>query len=300
MSPGFTPGVHISPLHQPGVPPFPSPRAHPHSPFHHPMYSHARSPLHHPAHGHPLNATPSGLPPITPSMPSFQFAPGPPSLPHPSHPSIVFSPASTMSPGAFWGRPGGNPLSNAAPGAPVTKSKGDEFDYFAGASAAADEGESYFPQLPQGGSNLAKEILRNEREGISGSGKKPAASGSATEDDVSQEVSTSSVSSGQSSTKERISSTGINGIIERLQSNVHVSLPRTIPRKEEQDRRILSPFGAPPPTRRTGSDPVQGQGQSSSRGGIERRASSAEIVHAADSEQLSGPMHVKIGLRPSE
>ncbi|KAI0355874.1 hypothetical protein OH77DRAFT_1503854 [Trametes cingulata] len=82
--------------------------------------------------------TPHGLPPITPSMPSFTFLPQPsPGLPSPAAvepdrptmhghmqhvmtPFSPFSPGVTMSPGAFWGRPGSgaNPFINAAVGAP--------------------------------------------------------------------------------------------------------------------------------------------------------------------------------------
>ncbi|KAI0772294.1 hypothetical protein BD413DRAFT_603832 [Trametes elegans] len=83
--------------------------------------------------------TPHGLPPITPSMPSFTFLPQPsPGLPSPAAvepdrptmhghmqhvmtPFSPFSPGVTMSPGAFWGRPGtgANPFINPAVGAPV-------------------------------------------------------------------------------------------------------------------------------------------------------------------------------------
>ncbi|KAI0370634.1 hypothetical protein BV20DRAFT_1035833 [Pilatotrama ljubarskyi] len=83
--------------------------------------------------------TPHGLPPITPSMPSFTFLPQPsPGLPSPAAvepdrptmhghmqhvmtPFSPFSPGVTMSPGAFWGRPGSgaNPFINPAVGAPV-------------------------------------------------------------------------------------------------------------------------------------------------------------------------------------
>ncbi|KAI0701040.1 hypothetical protein BC835DRAFT_294240 [Cytidiella melzeri] len=113
-----------------------------------PQMSPYASPLHHPAvmmgmMG--MNMTPLGLPPITPSMPSFTFLPqpsptAPPShdpastqgslpanqstnpqqqhpagayLPHLHHthgsmlsPYTPFSPGVAMTPGAFWGRPG--------------------------------------------------------------------------------------------------------------------------------------------------------------------------------------------------
>ena len=97
--------------------------------------------MHHPMMGMPM-MTPHGLPPITPSMPSFTFLPQPsPGLPspaamepdrapmHAAHghlqhvmaPYTPFSPGVTMSPGAFWGRPGSgaNPFINPAVGAPV-------------------------------------------------------------------------------------------------------------------------------------------------------------------------------------
>lgn len=87
-----------------------------------------------------------------------------------------------MSPGAFWGRPGGNPLTNAAVGAPVTMGKnGEEIDYFASASTAGNEGEGYFPPLPQAGSSLAHEILRDEPESASGSDERQASSVPTTE-----------------------------------------------------------------------------------------------------------------------
>ncbi|KAI1794342.1 hypothetical protein LXA43DRAFT_996669 [Ganoderma leucocontextum] len=109
-------------------PPYPSPH----------MHGHPMSPLHHPLMiGMPI-MTPHGLPPITPSMPSFTFLPQPsPGLPSPVAPGpelhmyehmrhvmasyTPFSPGVTMSPGAMWGRPGSgaNPFINSAVGAPV-------------------------------------------------------------------------------------------------------------------------------------------------------------------------------------
>ena len=100
------------------------------------------SPLHYPfIMGMPM-MTPHGLPPITPSMPSFTFLPQPsPGLPSPAAPTpepqpgvgmyehmrhvmasyTPFSPGVTMSPGAMLGRPGSgaNPFINPAVGAPV-------------------------------------------------------------------------------------------------------------------------------------------------------------------------------------
>jgi hypothetical protein len=274
ISPTFAPpGILVSPLHRPGVPPPAVSHAPAHSPLTHPMHSHARSPLHHPVHGHPLNMTPSGLPPITPSMPSFQFVPGPPPPTHPGHPPTIFPLASTMSPGAFWGRPGGNTLTNAAVGAPVTKGKsGEEIDYFASASIAGNEGEGYFPPLSQAGSSLAHEIMRDEPESASGS---EAASGPTIENGPDRD----SGSSGRSSVNER---TGINGVIERFHGGTHISLPGRggISRSEEQQHarghgEFLSPPLRPPPTRRK---PMQEQGTRNHILGI------AELVQDAGSQ----------------
>ncbi|KAM5543441.1 hypothetical protein V8D89_002692 [Ganoderma adspersum] len=111
-------------------PPYPSPHLH----------GHPMSPLHHPfLMGMPM-MTPHGLPPITPSMPSFTFLPQPsPGLPSPVAPApepqpgmgmyehmrhvmasyTPFSPGVTMSPGVMWGGSSANPFINAAVGAPV-------------------------------------------------------------------------------------------------------------------------------------------------------------------------------------
>ncbi|KAH9050902.1 hypothetical protein EDB83DRAFT_2399031 [Lactarius deliciosus] len=281
VSPMFAPpGIHVSPLHHPGVPPLTASHVPAHSPLSHPM--HARSPLHHPAHGHPFNMTPIGLPPITPSMPSFQFVPGPPPPTHPSHPPAIFSPASTMSPGAFWGRPGGNTLTNAAVGAPVTMGKNEEeIDYFASASTA---GEGYFPPLPQAGSGLAREILRDESESASGNGERQAASGPTTENGPDrEEMSTSSGgSSGRSSAGERIGGVGIDGV----HSGVYTSLPRPggIPRSEEQLRargqgELSSPPLQPPPMRRKIFDPMMQE-----RGTHNHNSSFAQLVQDAGAQ----------------
>jgi hypothetical protein len=240
VSPMFAPGTHLSPSLKPGIP-MHSPLAHPHSPLHHPMYSHARPPLQHPAHppSLTLNMTPSGLPPITPSMPSFQFVPGPPTLSQSNHPAIAFSPASTMSPGAFWGRPGGNPLTNAAVGAPVTKGQsGEGIDYFLGASTDANEGEGYFPPLSQTGSTLSKEILREDSVG-----ERQAALGLAMENGVDQEVSTSNGSSGRASAKERASGSGVDEVIEQTRRSLNISHVENTRLTEEQDHsKSSSPF----------------------------------------------------------
>jgi hypothetical protein len=231
VSPMFAPGTDISPSHQPSIP-MHSPLAHPHSPLLHPMYSHARPPLQHPVHppSLTLNMTPSGLPPITPSMPSFQFVPGPPTLSQSNHPTVAFSPASTMSPGAFWGRPGGNPLTNAAVGAPVTKGQ-EEIDYFSGASTDASEGEGYFPPLTQTGSTLSKEILREDSVG-----ERQAALGLAMENGDDQEASTSNGSSGRASAKERASGSGADQVVEQTRRSLNIS------HAEQDHSKSLSPF----------------------------------------------------------
>lgn len=240
VSPILAPGTHISPSHKLCAP-MHSPLAHPHSPLHHSMFSHARPPFQHPAHppSLTLNMTPSGLPPITPSMPSFQFVPGPPTLSQPNHPAVAFSPASTMSPGAFWGRPGGNPLTNAAVGAPVTKGQsGEEMDYFSGASTDASEGEGYFPPLLQTGSTLSKEILREDSVG-----ERQATLGLAMENGVDHEVSTSNSSSGRVSAKERVSGSGVDEVIEQTRRSLNISHAENTRRTEEQDHgKSLSAF----------------------------------------------------------
>ncbi|KAI0251201.1 hypothetical protein BJV78DRAFT_1213362 [Lactifluus subvellereus] len=297
-SPVFAPGAaHVPPLQQPvaGVLPNPSSLTRPPS-LHHSMSSHARSPLQRPAHG-PLNMTPSGLPPITPSMPSFQFVPGPPPLSHLGHPSVALSPVLTMSPGAFWGRPGGNPLTNAAVGAPVTKGQsGEEFDYFSGASTEASEGESYFLPPPQTASSPVSGILRNEPQGC----ERPDAPRPVTEDVGGQEVSTSSGSGGQSGADDRTDDSSANYVIERLHDNLKSSEPGTTPRMEERAHdRAISPFRSPPPTRRAGSDPVQEQGRRQNRSGIERRASFTDVVQGAGSEKPAG-LAQELGLDQDE
>ncbi|EED78093.1 predicted protein [Postia placenta Mad-698-R] len=140
-----------------------------------------------------------GLPPITPSMPSFTFLPQPsPAAPPPmdqtasranaaaaaaqgqSHghaptgydagramlhghghvmsPFSPFSPGVTMSPGAFWGRPGSgavNPCINPAVGAPVHAHPmpGSPGGYYSARTggrgeAGAEEPQGYFPPVP--------------------------------------------------------------------------------------------------------------------------------------------------------
>jgi hypothetical protein len=138
-----------------------------------------------------------------------------------------------MSPGAFWGRPGENPLTNAAVGAPVTKGQsGEEVDYFLGASTDASEGESYFPPIPQTGNTVADDILRKEPE--DGIGKRQPALGLAMENGVDQEVSTSNGSSGRSSAKER------TGVIQQSRRIPHAE--NTWRTEEPGHSRALSSF----------------------------------------------------------
>jgi hypothetical protein len=225
VSPVCASGVHVSPSHQPVAGVLPSSPTHPLSPIHHSMHTRTRSPLQHPLHGS-LNMTPSGLPPITPSMPSFQFVPGPPTLSHTGHPSVALSPVMAMSPGAFWGRPGDNPLSNAAVGAPVTKGQSEEeFDYFSGTSTGVSEGGSYPPPSSQTRSSLVNEILLTRSQSC----EKPDVPVSATENGGNQEVSMSSGSSGRSSANEWIDDSGVKCIIERLHDSLKFSMPGVTP-----------------------------------------------------------------------
>jgi len=95
-----------------------------------------------------------------------------------------------MSPGAFWGRPGGgvNPFINPAVGAPVHGSPGGFFGMNmqpVSPGANMDEPSSYFPPVQEAGyfppmasSNLANEILRDK----SGDGNTPGSVSSGTTD----------------------------------------------------------------------------------------------------------------------
>ena len=304
MSPVFAPGIPMSPLQRPGVLPIPSPHAHPHSPLNRPKFPQARSFLQHPTHTPSHHVTPSGLPPITPSMPSFQFVPGPPMLPHLDHSAVTLSPVSTMSPGAFWGRPGENPLSNAAVGAPVTKGQNkEEPDYFSCASADASKGKSYFLPLSQTGGSLVDEMLRDEPGNTNGIGEGRAPLVPVMENGICQEVSTSSGSSGRRSANERISNSGVDGVIEQLHRSLNTSLPESTSRAERQDHsKTLSPFPHPP-TRRSESDPAQEQGQRPSGKGLVRRASFTEGGHntASQRSDVSTELRrVKMNLHPGE
>ncbi|KDQ58410.1 hypothetical protein JAAARDRAFT_666647 [Jaapia argillacea MUCL 33604] len=62
-----------------------------HQPMSPQLHMHSLSPLHHPAHSPHILMTPHGLPPITPSMPSFNFAYGPPPTQSPVIPSASAS-----------------------------------------------------------------------------------------------------------------------------------------------------------------------------------------------------------------
>lgn len=92
-----------------------------------------------------------------------------------------------MSPGAFWGRPGGgvNPFINPAVGAPVHGSPGGFFGMNMSSAASLansmDEPGGYFPPVPEAGyfppmpsSSLANEILRDK----SGDDRTPGSSSS--------------------------------------------------------------------------------------------------------------------------
>lgn len=130
-------------------------------------------------------------------------------------------------------------MTNAAVGAPVTKGQsGEEIDYFSGASTDASEGEGYFPPLPQTGSALSKEILREDSIG-----EGQAALGLAMENGVDQEVSTSNGSSGRASAMERASGSGVDEVIEQTGRSLNISHAENTRRTEEQDHsKSLSPF----------------------------------------------------------
>lgn len=172
-------------LPPPSVTGFPHPHSlspHTISPLHHPH--HPISPLHHPHSV--VTMTPHGLPPMTPSMPSFTFLPQPspsahgvpqhgnppPSrpdgpqtnnMPHILTPYTPFSPGVTMSPGTFWGRPGAGVNPYAAVGAPVhmqhqwvqhgSPLREETGGYFPPVS------QEYFPFVPPSSSGLANEVI---------------------------------------------------------------------------------------------------------------------------------------------
>jgi hypothetical protein len=166
-------------------------------------------------------------------------------------------------------------LTNAAVGAPVTKGQSrEEIDYFSGTSTGAGEKEESGLRPPsQTGSSLMNELIPCESQGRD----TPVL---ATENGGGQEVGTSSDSSERSSANEWSDDSGVKCVSERLYDNLKFSVPGITPCAEEHaDDRAISPLHTLPPTRRTGSDPVQEQGRRSSRSGrIERRASFAEIA----------------------
>ena len=153
------------------------------SPLHHPH--HPISPLHHPHHV--VTMTPHGLPPMTPSMPSFTFLPqpspgvhggpqlgNPPSnrpdgpqignIPHILTPYTPFSPGVTMSPGAFWGRPGAGVNPYAAVGAPIHMQPqwvqhGSPLREDTGGYFPPVPPQEYFPFVPPSLSGLANEVI---------------------------------------------------------------------------------------------------------------------------------------------
>jgi len=153
------------------------------SPLHHPH--HPISPLHHPHHV--VTMTPHGLPPMTPSMPSFTFLPqpspgvhggpqlaNPPSnrpdgpqtsnVPHILTPYTPFSPGVTMSPGAFWGRPGAGVNPYAAVGAPIHLQQqwvqhGSPLREDTGGYFPPVPPQEYFPFVPPSSSGLANEVV---------------------------------------------------------------------------------------------------------------------------------------------
>jgi hypothetical protein len=195
-----------------------------------------------------------------------------------------------MSPGAFWGRPGGNTLTNAAVGAPITKGKSEEeIDYFATANAAGNEGEGYFPPLTQTGSSLSHEILHEEPESASGSSERQPSSGRTTSTAENgpdrEDVSSNSGSSSRSSANERMGGAGIDGVIERLHSGMHISLPGPGETLRSEEQRYVQGSGeslprqlGSPPIRRKVLGPVQEQGTRN------RSLSFAELVQDAGSQ----------------
>ena len=257
------------------------------------------SPLHAPAmqaaHAHALSMTPHGLPPITPSMPSFSFVPA----------HAAFSPGLTMSPGAFWGRPGGggNPFINAAVGAPVrgeqgASGQGQAQAYERGPARGEDEsdeqgareGDGYFPPVPRedsyfsyvpaSGSRLANEILRNGEGAGAGVGVGTGASGES-------EASGSGGKSAAGSAGEGVvgdtwregegDREGVNGVLERMREvdigddvfwngwangRGGAGAGAGAGREAAQRAQSVSAHTSPPPPppvqiHRTGSDPAQ-------------------------------------------
>ncbi|KAG6918606.1 hypothetical protein DXG01_013017 [Tephrocybe rancida] len=167
----YSPYAHAHPL------PLPSPMQMPHmlmmhangtagSPLHHPLQHPPPPPPPHQRHPAPFGITPLS-PPASATAPAFAAAAS-------GTGAYSFSPGVAMSPGAFWGRPGGggaNPLMNPAVGAPVHAPEPtgyfDGIWYAPGASAGGGSGSS---------SMLANEILK-DRDGDGDGGVLNGASG---------------------------------------------------------------------------------------------------------------------------
>ncbi|KAH9932910.1 uncharacterized protein B0H18DRAFT_1115558 [Fomitopsis serialis] len=169
---------YYSPIMHPG---------HPQSPYHHPAMAMAMSLSPAPQDPNVPNAVPSGGAPMQPPYDSSRHMAHAHAHGHVMTPFQPFSPGVTMSPGAFWGRPGGgavNPFINPAVGAPVHGSPGyfwpprvgpvEEQGYFPPVPTQSPPiEESYFPQVPTSGSRpsgLANELGRGD------SGSDPAGS----------------------------------------------------------------------------------------------------------------------------
>lgn len=112
--------------------------------------------------------SPLGLPPITPSMPSFTFMPPQPTPP--LHPHAFMSPGvgpfSPVGSPAYYGHV--NPYFNHAPGAPVyyAHPEGTSPGYFdmTAATTGSDAPQGYFPLMPGPTITAAEDAAQNEAE----------------------------------------------------------------------------------------------------------------------------------------
>ena len=112
--------------------------------------------------------SPLGLPPITPSMPSFTFMPPQPTPP--LHPHAFMSPGvgpfSPVGSPAYYGHV--NPYFNHAPGAPVfyPHPEGTSPGYFdmTAATAGSDAPQGYFPLMPDTTDTAVEDAARKEAE----------------------------------------------------------------------------------------------------------------------------------------
>jgi len=112
--------------------------------------------------------SPLGLPPITPSMPSFTFMPPQPTPP--LHPHAFMSPGvgpfSPVGSPAYYGHV--NPYFNHAPGAPVyyPHPEGTSPGYFdmTAATAGSDAPQGYFPLMPDPAAEDAAKKEAEERD----------------------------------------------------------------------------------------------------------------------------------------